>query len=616
MSAVSETPFAHRARSKRRFYRRWWFWVVVGICLVAIASACWVGARALQAKSELESAHALIAPLKAEALKLDTSGATKTLGVINKHTDKAIELTSDPVWRATEFVPVLGKNFTAVRQLAAVTSSVMTDVVKPLIGVADQVDPASFAPKDGAIDISPLTAAIPAVKQAQAGVEKAVAQVDAIDTSGTISQVAAAKKKVSALLGSAAPLVGTLNSILPLLPPALGSEAPRTYVVMFQNNAEARALGGAALSFAVVKVDKGRIELGETMPAVGGNFVSSKSPVMPLPLGTAELYQGTLGTFIANVTSRPSFTTAAELTQEMWKRDQGYAVDGILSIDPVALSYILRATDPITLPSGDVLTSTSLVPLLLNTVYQRYNTRNSGRDNAAQDKVYNEAVSATFGALTNGKLDAKKLIAALTQGWNEHRVLYWSSHKDEEAQLTDIGLNGEPPVSDAKTDRVGVYFLDNVGSKMNFYLHQAVHLSQATCRPDNRQSYRVSVDLTNTIQPAAVKSLSPSITGQWKLEKLSPGVQRMIVLLYAPPGASIVGATMGGAAVALEAWHDTDYPVGRLVVTVPPGATVNLSYDVVAAKPGKKALEALVTPMVNATPVDTVPLDCATVPKG
>lgn len=383
---------------------------------------------------------------------------------------------------------------------------------------------------------------------------------------------------------------------------------------MFQNPAESRALGGTALSFAVVKVDQGRIELSDTMPAGFGTFNKYSESVIPIPDGAGDVYPGgSFGTYIPNVTLRPSFTTAAETTQEMWKRQFGYAVDGVISIDPVALGYILRSTDPITLSSGDILTSESLVPLLLNTVYLRYNSGDAVEDNLAQDLIYGEAVGATFTRLTSGALNPKVLVAALMQGWEERRVLYWSANESESAQLTTLGRNGEIPISDAKTDRVGVYFQDNVGSKLNFYLHQNVHLATAECRDDGRQNHRVTVDLTSSV-PAEVDSLPPAVVGAWEREDLEPGVQRMIVMLYAPPGSQIVGTSVNGQPMAIKELHDTHYPVGQIVVSVEPGGTATLVYDLVSGDAGAKALEAQVTPMVNATPVDQTVLDCSTVP--
>lgn len=586
----------------------------MGVLVIVVAGGSWVGVRGLQAKAELESAQTLVSQLKAQALDQDIAGATTTFETLRAHSAKAQELTSDPIWRAAEVVPGLGRNLTVVRELAAVTNTVVTDAIDPLLQVASMITPASLAPKDGAIDLAPFQQAVAPVTAANTAIQSAIATVDAIDTSGTLSQLPAARKKLGGLLTDVAPMVQTLQTVLPMLPAAMGSEAPRNYVVMFQNNAEARALGGTALSFALVTMDNGKIELTKTVSAGFGNFDHYATSVIPVPDGVEGIYADAFGTFIANATVRPSFVSAAQMTSVMWKQQFGLDVDGVISIDPVALGYILGSSEPIPLSTGDVLTKDSLVPLLLNEVYQRYWSRDVVADNKAQDLVYSEAVAATFSALSGGKFDAKILLAAMMQGWDERRILFWSAHEDEQAEFAQAGLNGELPQSDTTTDRVGVYFQDAIGSKMDYYLTQSVHLSQAACRADGRANYRISVELTNTAPANALRALSPSILGTWKHEGVKPGSQRMIVMLYAPPGSQIVGATAGGAAIQLEALHDTDYPVGKVRVEFAPGATQNLTFDVVAAQPGKKTLEAEITPMIHPTTVDTVPLDCATLP--
>jgi hypothetical protein len=604
---------------RKRFYTRWWFWLIVVLLLILVAVgayAAWVGSRAMEAKSELESAQTLVGELKTQALALDIDGAVKTYEEVAEHTGRAVELANDPYWKAGEGVPFAGPNLRAVRELAEVTDAVVTDVVSPLMDVAGNLDPATLAPKDGALDVAPFVAAVPALASANEGLATVKADAAAIDTEGTIDQVAAAQEQITGLLTQLDEPLALLNEIVPLLAPALGADAPRTYVIMFQNPAEARALGGTALSFALVKVDNGKIALEDSIAAGFNNFTQWGSSVVTPPDGVEELYSTDYGIFIANVTVRPSFPDTARITQEMWLREFGYNVDGIISVDPVALSYILRATDPITLSTGDILAPDTLVPLLLNTVYQRYNTGRIVKDNAAQDAVYGEAVAATFSKLTSGPLNPQALIAALMQGTAERRILLYSARPEETAQLAKYGMTGELPVSDETTDRVGVYFQDNVGAKMNFYLQQAVHLQQATCRPDGRSNYRVTVDLTNAVDPALVKTMSPSILGQYKFQKVKKGDQRMVVMIYAPPGSEVIAAGVNGKAQELEPFHDEAYPVRKLVVTIPVGGTSSVSYDVVAPTPGPKALEAAVTPMVNPTVVDSAPLDCATVPAG
>ena len=596
--------------------RKAWFWVLATLVVLLLASLAWVGVRGWTAKSELEAAQALMGQLKSQAVAFDVDGATATLTKIEQHVDSAIRLTGDPVWRTFEYVPRAGQNLTVVRELASTTGDILRDTVEPLLGVAANLNPSSLAPQDGGIDLQPFVAAIPGVAKANAAAQAAVIAVAAIDDEGALSQLSAAKNRVQSLLDDVAPLLEGANSLLALVPPAMGSDGARTYVVMFQNNAELRALGGTALSFALLKVDQGKIDLAATVPAGMGNFAKYDTSVIPIPDGAEKIYPaGEFGTYIPNATIRPSFVTAAEITQQMWLRQFNYPVDGIISVDPVALSYLLKATDPIPLSSGDVLNSTSLVPLLLNQVYSRFNTGDAVADNRLEDIVYGEAVSATFSRLTNGPLDPKTLISSVTQAISERRILLWSARPEEQAALVANGMAGELPASTETVDRVGVYLQDVVGSKLNFYLQPAVTLAQATCRADGLQSYRVTVNLTSTV-PADAASLSPSILGQWEREDLAPGVQRLVSLLYAPPGSTITGITIQGGSVDVVPLHDTDYPVAKITVLVPPGGTATIAYDIVSKDATAKTLEADVTPTVTTTPVTKEPLDCATAAAG
>lgn len=613
---VPQSPVTRRAlrklARKRRLHRRWWVWTLVGVVVIVLPIA-WLGIRGWIAKGDLESAQVLLSTLKAQALAFDADGALESLKQISIRTEEAAALTDDPIWRAAEAVPSLGQNLAAVRELAAAAHGIVESVAAPLVAVVGTIDPAALAPKDGAIDLAPFIDVIPVLDEANRATQLAVAEVNAIDTDGTLPPIVAAKDKMSGLLLDVAPMLELANQVVPLLPPALGSDGLRTYVVMFQNNAEPRALGGSALSFAVVTVDHGRIALSATIPA--GEFPRFDPPLVSFPEGAQNIYpDAVLGGYIPNVTTRPSFRAAAAITQETWLRSFGTTVDGIVSVDPVLLGYILRATDPIPLSTGDMLTSDSLVPLLLNEIYLRYNTDEYSVDNTNQDAFYSEAVSATFARLTSGPLKPVELVAAIVQGWNENRLLISSVHDDEQAALDALGLKGEMPVSDSQADRVGVYIQDYVGSKLGFYLQQSVHLSQAPCRADGLSSYRVTVDITHALDPAAVDSLSPSIVGTWEQERVPRGTQRLIVMIYAPPGSRFVGTNINGAPVALSAHHDYDYPVDLHVIEIPPGATTTLSYDIVAAQPGTKNLEAQVTPMVSPTTITTEPLDCATVP--
>ena len=194
------------------------------------------------AKSDLDSARAMISQLRTDIVGQDMGAARATFDAITSRTTEAKDLTSDPVWLAGELVPWLGRNLTVVREVAALTDTVVTDVAGPLVDVAEKIGPSSMAPKDGAIDIRSFETAGPVLVRANASVKEALEAAKRIDASGVISPISEARDKFLGLLDGVAPTIDTLATIVPLLPPSLGSEAPRTYVVMFQNPAESRAL--------------------------------------------------------------------------------------------------------------------------------------------------------------------------------------------------------------------------------------------------------------------------------------------------------------------------------------------------------------------------------------
>jgi len=94
-------------------------------------------------------------------------------------------------------------------------------------------------------------------------------------------------------------------------------------------------------------------------------------PVTTLDAATLALFSEKPATYYQNVTSVPDFATAAQLLQDFWKRTQSTPIDGVISADPVALSYLLNATGPLSLRTGDTLSADNAVQLLLNEVYLR-----------------------------------------------------------------------------------------------------------------------------------------------------------------------------------------------------------------------------------------------------
>jgi hypothetical protein len=287
----------------------------------------------------------------------------------------------------------------------------------------------------------------------------------------------------------------------------------------------------------------------------------------------------------------------------MWKRQFGVEADGVVSIDPVALSYLLRATGPITLPTGDVLTADNAVQLLLSDAYARYTNP------ADQDKFFAAAAASVFSAVSSGNADPIALITALAQAGSEHRVLVWSAHADDQAVLADTTLAGGLPVSDASATRFGVYLNDGTGAKMGTYLDMKVDLGQTTCRKDERPSYGVTVTLTNTAPADAATTLTDYVTGG-EVFGVPRGNVKTLISAYGAPGMQNLGMTRDGAVVDYHPGTDAGYPVSASTVELAPGQSTVLQFGWLGEKPDVSPLVAQMTPGIHVAQVADVKLSC------
>jgi hypothetical protein len=567
--------------------------IVVGslLALFVIAIA-WVGIRAVLAKNELEAAVPLASTLQSQIIAGDTKAADASAARLTARASSAAGYTSDPVWRAFESVPVLGSNFTAVRELAAVVDGLSKNGLEPLTTIAGHVSLSEFKPVDGAIGVAPLAALQPQIARASAAFAAARRQVRAIDTSQTISAVTDAATRLRTMVGKADDAAGSVDRAVRLIPAMLGADGPRNYLLLFQNPAELRATGGIPGAVALIHTEAGRIKL--VQQASGADFPRSASPVLPLPAETRGLYGDITGEYLQDVNLTPKFALSAELAREMWRRKFGVAVDGVISIDPVTLGYLLTATGPIPVPTGDVLTSANAVKLLLSDVYARYTNP------ADQDAFFSEAAKAVFSAVSDGKLDPTVLVRSLAQAGAERRILVWSAHPAEQAVLADTTLAGGLPASDAAHQRFGIYLNDATGAKMDYYLDVKSTIAQAVCRSDGRQSYAIDVTLTNTAPADAAKSLKPYVTGGGGFG-VTPGNIRTIVAAYGPKDVQPLDVLQDGKAAVYQPALDDWYPVNRVTTELSPGQSTTLRFEWQGMNRSAGVASIESTPIIHAT---------------
>jgi hypothetical protein len=589
-------------RARRRLRPRRVMLIVLGSLLaVIVVAVAWVGVRAFAAKNELEAAVPLATRLQSQVLAGNSNAAKTTFRLLEKHASSAAGYTSDPVWRGFEAVPWVGPNLTAVRQLSTIVSDLTEHGLKPLTTIAGRLTLGDFKPVGGVVDVAPLVKVQPQIARASAAFAAAARAAKAVESRDTIAAVKDATTRLRATVSTASEAADSVNRAVQLIPAMLGVAGPRNYLVLFQNPAELRSTGGIAGALALVHTENGKIEL--TQQAAGSDFAHSEESVLPLPLETRGLYGDITGEYMQDVNLTPNFPQSAKLAREMWRLKFGVEADGILSIDPVALSYLLKATGPITLPTGDILKSDTAVKLLLSDVYSRY-TRP-----ADQDRFFAAAAASVFGAVSGGKLDPTALVKALAKAGDEHRILLWSAHAKDQAILADTTLSGGLPVSDAKHVRFGVYLNDGTGAKMGYYLQAKTAIAQANCRKDGRASYAIDLTLTNTAPADAAKSLKPYVTGGGAFG-VAEGNVRTIVAVYGPKNVQALTVLQDGKPAVFQPAIDDWYPVNRLATELAPGQSTTLRFNWQGMNPGNTTGSIVTTPMIRIPETSRGRLSC------
>ncbi|MGX1701058.1 DUF4012 domain-containing protein [Microbacterium sp. NPDC055357] len=530
------------------------FAVTLGAILVlALLAAAWVAVRGATAYAHLRTAQDIAQHARADLA--DPDAAASLIADLSNQTRQARSLTSDPVWTLAEGLPWVGPQLTAVSAVSRAVDETASTALAPLVDVAAAFSLDTIRPVEGRIDIEGFVQVQRASTAASERMTRAAASVRELDRTGLLAPLREAIDDVGGLLDEASALAGAISRTTTLLPAMLGADGPRDYLVLFQNNAEWRSLGGIPGAMALVHTQDGALELSAQDSA--GSFPRYDEPVLPLDAEVAALFGDRPGRWMQNVTQVPDFGVSAALAREMWQRQHGHAVDGVVSVDPVALSYLLEATGPVVLASGDILDAENAVSFLLNDVYLRFPSP------SAQDEYFADAAAAVFAAVAGGAAEPRALVEALARGAAERRILLWSAHEAEQALIAETTLAGGLPPTARDAARFGVYLNDATASKMDYYLVADTSVEWASCA-SGPAGYsgdaRLTVMLTNTA-PADAGSLPIYITGGAGLD-LAPGTARTLVYAYLPRGFELVGAKLSAGGGFGGGMHD-----GRRVVS-------------------------------------------------
>ncbi|GAT72228.1 glutamine synthetase adenylyltransferase [Microbacterium sp. HM58-2] len=594
-------------RPRRPLLRSFRFWVPVGILLVLIALAAVtvvvgqrVYDRAMAAKDSLEQAMPLATTVKDQILGGDPESAQGTAAQLAALTADAREQTDDETWKNLEWVPVVGPNLYAVRTAAAVTDDLVADALTP----ATTLSVNALKPVNGAIDLAAVAGMQDTVTQAADAVAKAADDLDSIDREALIPQVEGALSKLTDAVDEMQPMLGPAKDIIGILPTALGAEGPRNYLMIFQNNAESRGTGGNPAALVLITADQGRISISQQ--ASSADFKNARpEPIVPLNPETVALYGDKMGRWISDATLSPDFSETVAVVRAYWAESFGTPVDAVVSFDPVALSYLLRATGPTVIPAATAeyqgmeievldepvtLTADNAVPTLLNEAYWKY------PEGYLQDAFFAAAAKSVFDGLTSGKAEPKALLEALAQAVEEDRLLYSPATEEEAALVGESKLSGKLPSTNTDRTLLGVYVNDFTQSKLDYYMQLDLAATSTQCTAPDSPTFATTATLTNTVTPDQAPDLPYHIAPGKYFPK---GHVATDLVFYGPVGSTLTGVTVDGKAVSERAVQHLGRGAVKVDIYNEPGQTHTVVATFTGAAGEYGPLDLQHTPMVR-----------------
>lgn len=563
-----------RTRRRRLLFVSMW---LAGVIVLCVAGLAWIGLKAATISTELNAASALVPQLRNDVLNDDPNAAAKTVTDLQQRTARARDAANDPLWTMAAALPWIGANFHATREVATSADDVARLGAAPLVSIFKTLDWKSFLPNGEGQNLKPLAAAGPRLSSAANAVRESSDRLNGINADALLPQISAPLIQAREQLTSLRDGLDSAADAVKILPAMMGDQSPRRYLLLIQNNAESRATGGIPGALAVLDVDRGRLSLSsQTSATAMGTF----SPRVDVDPEQETIYSTRLGKFMQDVNLTPDFPTAALTARKMWESKTGEQLDGVLSVDPVALGYLLDATGPVKLndPSlrevaGDLpteLSAKNVVPTLLSDVYSQI------AEPEVQDVYFAGVAKEVFSKLSAGTGDTKKIIDGLARGAMERRVLVWSANSDEQAVLSQYALGGSVIGASIAPAHFGVYFNDGTGAKMDYFVQRSAQLIKE-CTTNGYAQVKVRVTSTNTAPKDAATSLPEYVTGGGAFGVPAGTVQTNIVT-YGPVQSVVDSVIADGKKISFASQLHSGRPVGTVTVALPPGKSSTVDF--------------------------------------
>ena len=550
-------------------------WAAITLAVLALGFVSWLTVDGLNAKSNLEQAQSNAQQAKDALLNSDSEGAARFAESAQFHARQAQSSTHSLPWNVIAALPWVGSPLKATQQISDVVVGLADDILVPGAGIGAALSPDRLI-EGTKINLKLLREEEPRLNELSAAAAELNDQAQSIADPAYLSLIRTARAELQDQISRLAKVLSDAAIAAELAPSMLGADGPRTYLVALQNNAEARGTGGLLGGFGILVFNNGT----PTVPGLATNTsLGGQSAKVDLgPEFNASYGWTNPYTDFRNSNLSPHFPYAAQIWKSMWDENVSPVdkpVDGVIAIDPVALSYILGAIGPVALPDGETVTRDNVVELMESAAYVKYPTE---QESLARKKYLQGVAEAVVKKATSGGIPPRKLLDALAEAVSERRIAVWSSIPAEQTLLEKTPLAHQVP--DDAAPFVAVVINNLAGNKMDYYLRRQIEYAADSCQGDTRNS-TVTITLENTAPDIPLPEYVAGSEGLAKDLKLEVPKGTMIdsVRLIATKGAKLVSVTANGKKTPANVGRERGHPSFEVQVAIPRGQSGQLVFQ-------------------------------------
>jgi hypothetical protein len=537
--------------------------------IVLLAWSGYVGWSLLRAHADIEAGRDLVRGVQVlTPSELLDDGADAQLAAANDRFAAAVHRLGNPIVAPARLLPWAGRQLRSTTAMA-VSARDATGLTRTAVDrIADAVGAGVPAGAE-------RPAALHEVAAAAGDLRDGLAELDLGPDRALIGKLAEARAEFTREIDDLTSRLDSLATVTTGLADSL--DGPHRYLVLAANNAQMQNGQGMFLEYALLETDHGEVRLSEF----------DKVSELPLPATPVELDSDIAAAWPwmdpnddwRHLGTTARFPSTAATAQRMWAAIGRPPVDGVLSVDVVALRALLTLTGPVTV-DGRTIDAGSAEAYLLHDQYTEFfgtgpTTAPAG---AARDDRERAVARAALDAVSGGVPLDLSALSSVGATLAQRHLMAWSSVPEQQAAFEAAGIDGSVP-----DDGLLVSVVNRSGNKLDWFLDVATTVDvESTADAD-------TVTLTVTLHNAVDPALEPRYVAGPYADGLAAGQYLGVVTATLPGTASDV--TVDGGPVVVAGRDGPSLLYGARVLVDPGGdATVVFRF---AVGPGEMAGVAL-----------------------